>query len=137
MTIDGETKARIGKGLLILLGVRVGDTSEEAKYLAEKCVNLRIFTDEDGKFNLSALDVGAEVLVVSQFTLYGDTRKGRRPGFTDAARPEVSEPLYEEFVFWVKSSGLKTDTGTFGAMMEVHLVNDGPVTILAEKDHEA
>ena len=134
--VDGEVKGSIGAGLLILLGVRTGDTVEEAKYLAGKCANLRAFTDEDGKFNLSALDVGAEILIVSQFTLYGDTRKGRRPSFIDAARPEQSEPLYEDFVFWVRSHGLQADTGVFGATMKVHLINDGPVTFIVEKENQ-
>ena len=134
MEVDGAIVGQIGQGLLILLGVRTGDTVKEAAYLVDKCANLRIFTDEDGKFNLSAKDVGGEILVVSQFTLYGDTRKGRRPSFVDAARPETSKPLYEEFVSGMRATGLKTETGIFGAMMRVSLVNDGPVTILAERE---
>lgn len=135
--IEERTVGRIGKGLLILLGVRAGDTVAEARFLADKCVNLRIFSDDDGKFNLSALEVAAEILVVSQFTLYGDTRKGRRPSFVAAARPELSEPLYEEFVACVRASGLTAAAGVFGAMMQVHLVNDGPVTILVEKEADS
>ena len=132
--MDGTIVGRIGQGLLVLLGVRTGDTPEEAAYLVEKCANMRIFTDDDGKFNLSVRDVGGEVLVVSQFTLYGDTRKGRRPSFVEAAHPEVSEPLYEEFVSKMRATGLRTETGIFGAMMRVNLVNDGPVTVLAERE---
>lgn len=135
--VDGETVGRIGPGLLILLGVRQGDGEAEARYLADKCLNLRIFSDPDGKFNLSALEVNAEILVVSQFTLYGDTRKGRRPSFIEAAIPEISEPLYLLFVQSVEKSGLVTRTGRFGAMMRVSLINDGPVTVLVEKDGDS
>lgn len=131
--VDGEVVGRIGQGLLVLLGIRRGDGETEVRFVADKCLNLRIFEDEDGKFNHSALDIDGEILVVSQFTLYGDTRKGRRPSFDQAAPPEESEPLYERFVELVRESGLKTETGRFGAMMDVQLVNDGPVTILVEK----
>ena len=131
--IEGQTVGRIGRGLLILLGVCHQDTAADAQWLADKCANLRIFTDEEGKFNLSALQVAGEILVISQFTLYGDARKGRRPDFTEAAPPAVSEPLYEEFVRAIRLTGLKTETGRFGAMMQVRLVNDGPVTIIAER----
>jgi len=134
VVIDGETAGAIGPGLLLLVGIRNGDTEAEARWLAGKCVNLRIFNDEEGRFNRSALDIGAELLAVSQFTLYGDTRRGRRPGFTDAAPPEVSEPLYQTFVSYLRGSGLRTETGRFGAHMHVHLVNDGPVTLLLERD---
>ena len=130
--IDGKIVGKIGKGLVILLGVRNGDTEADAKFLADKCVNLRIFTDENGKFNLSALDVKGELLAISQFTLYGDTRKGRRPSFIEAAPPEASEPLYEKFVDYLRESGLKVATGEFGAMMLVEINNDGPVTIIVE-----
>ena len=135
--VDGAVTGRVGPGLLVLLGVRQGDTEAEVRFLADKCVNLRIFSDAEGKFNLSALDVRGEVLVVSQFTLYGDARKGRRPSFVDAAPPELSQPLYEAFVTAVRASGLRTATGIFGARMKVRLVNDGPVTILVEKEHDA
>ncbi len=134
VTIDGEVVGQIGRGLLLLLGVRVGDGQAEADFLVEKCLNLRIFEDEEGKMNRSVLDVGGEVLVVSQFTLYGDCRKGRRPSFIEAAPPAVSEPLYEYFVQQVRLRGVHTSTGQFGATMAVRLVNDGPVTILAEKE---
>ncbi len=122
----------IGRGLVILLGVRTGDTETDVRYVAEKCVNLRIFTDSGGKFNLSALDVEAAILVVSQFTLYGDCRKGRRPSFVQAAPPDVSTPLYELFVSCIVESGLETATGRFGADMLVEIANDGPVTVMVE-----
>jgi D-aminoacyl-tRNA deacylase len=132
VSISGKVVGKIGKGLVILLGVKNGDSETDAKFLADKCVNLRIFTDENGKFNLSVLDVGGELLAISQFTLYGDTRKGRRPSFTEAAPPELSEPLYEKFVEYLQESGLKVATGEFGAMMKVEINNDGPVTIISE-----
>ncbi len=132
VTVEGQKVGEIGKGLVILLGVRTGDTEEDAKFLAEKCANLRIFPDDHGKFNLSALEVKGEMLVVSQFTLYGDTRKGRRPSFIEAAPPEVSEPLYRSFVANLKEMGFKVEEGVFGAMMEVEIHNDGPVTLLLE-----
>jgi len=134
VAIDGEVVGRIGRGLLILLGVRVGDGEKEADFLVEKCLNLRIFEDEEGKMNRSLLEEQGEILVVSQFTLYGDCRKGRRPSFIEAAPPAVSEPLYEYFVQQVRLRGVHTPTGRFGATMAVHLINDGPVTILAEKE---
>ncbi len=132
VSIDGEVVGRIGLGLVILLGVRHGDREEDARFLAQKCVNLRIFADEDGKFNRSALDVGGELLAISQFTLYGDTRKGRRPSFVEAAPPEVSEPLYNRFVEFLRDSGLRVAEGRFGAMMLVEIHNDGPVTLIVE-----
>jgi len=132
VSIEGEVVGKINKGLVILLGVKNGDTASDAKFLADKCVNLRIFADDNGKFNLSALDVSGELLAISQFTLYGDTRKGRRPSFVEAAPPEISEPLYEKFVEYLKESGLRITTGEFGAMMLVEIHNDGPVTILLE-----
>jgi len=132
VSISGKVVGEIGKGLVILLGVKNGDSEADAKFLADKCVNLRIFTDENGKFNLSALDVKGELLAISQFTLYGDMRKGRRPSFIEAAPPEVSEPLYEIFVEYLRESDLKVATGEFGAMMQVEINNDGPVTIIAE-----
>jgi len=132
VSIEGKIVGSIGKGLVILLGVKNGDSEDDAKFLADKCVNLRIFADAAGKFNLSALEVGGELLAISQFTLYGDVRKGRRPSFIDAAPPEISEPLYQKFVTYLRHSGLKVATGEFGAMMLVEIHNDGPVTILLE-----
>jgi len=136
VSIAGELVSQIGQGLLVLLGVRQGDTAAEADFLADKCLHLRVFEDAAGKMNLSLLDLEGEILVVSQFTLYGDTRRGRRPSFIDAARPDISEPLYERFVERLACSGLPVSTGRFGAIMEVRLVNDGPVTIMLEKEHE-
>jgi D-tyrosyl-tRNA(Tyr) deacylase len=124
----------IGQGLLVLLGVGQGDSAEEARFLAEKIVQLRIFSDIEGKFNLSALDVGGGVLVVSQFTLFADTRRGRRPSFVSAAPPDVAAPLVERFMDAVRASGLVVASGRFGAHMEVDLVNDGPVTILLDTE---
>jgi D-tyrosyl-tRNA(Tyr) deacylase len=134
VTIDGNQTARIGAGMLILLGVHSGDTPEVARYLAERSAHLRIFEDEAGKMNRSVLETGGEALVVSQFTLYGDTRKGNRPGFTDAAPPAVAEELYEAFVRHLRAhlGQGKVSTGTFRASMKVDLVNDGPVTLLVE-----
>jgi D-tyrosyl-tRNA(Tyr) deacylase len=132
VVIDQEVVGEIGRGLLILLGIGHGDTAEQARWLADKIVGLRIFADEDGKMNRSLAHVGGEVLVVSQFTLYGDCQKGRRPSFVEAAPPEVAIPLYEEFVMIVRSLGIRTTTGRFGAMMQVELSNDGPVTLILE-----
>ena len=132
VTVDDRVTGEIEQGLVILLGIRSGDTDADAKYLADKCINMRIFSDSDGKFNLSARDMNGDILVVSQFTLYGDTRKGRRPNFTDAAPPDVSKPLYERFISHLKASGLKVASGVFGAMMLVEIHNDGPVTIIVE-----
>lgn len=137
MTIDGQVVGRIGAGLVILLGVKVGDEQAAAERLVNKIVNLRIFEDESGKFNLSAMEVGAELLVISQFTLFADTRRGRRPGFSDAARPEVSVPLYEKFVDLLRQSGLKVQTGQFGAHMVVEIINDGPVTIMLDSEDKS
>ncbi len=133
VSIKGEVVGRTTQGLVILLGVTHGDTQAEAEWLAAKCANLRIFNDDDGKFNLSVLDVGGGALVVSQFTLYGDCRKGRRPSFVEAAPPEVSEPLYEYFVEALKKQGLPVETGEFGATMLVNIENDGPVTMIVER----
>jgi D-tyrosyl-tRNA(Tyr) deacylase len=130
--IDGECVGKIGAGLVILLGVTHEDSGKDVKFVADKCVNLRIFADSAGKFNLSALDVGGEILVVSQFTLYGDCRKGRRPNFMRAAPPPISEPLYEGFVEAIRGHGLRVATGSFGAMMDVEIHNDGPVTLMVE-----
>ena len=131
--IDGQTISEIGKGLLILLGVGHQDGEEQVRFLAEKVANLRIFEDEQGKTNLSIQDVKGEVIVVSQFTLYADSRKGRRPSFTDAAVPEVAEPLVNQFVELLRGHGIPTQTGQFGAHMLVEIHNDGPVTIWLEK----
>ena len=133
VTVEGQTISTMGKGLLILLGVGHGDGEEQAKFLAEKIANLRVFEDEQGKTNLSVQDVKGEVLVVSQFTLYADTRKGRRPSFIDAALPEVAEPLVSRFVELLRGHGIPTQTGKFGAHMQVEIHNDGPVTIWLEK----
>ena len=132
VVIDGETVGEIGRGLLVLLGVTHTDTPDAAAWLADKVVGLRIFNDADGKMNLGVADVGGGVLVVSQFTLYGDCQKGRRPSFIDAARPEVAIPLYEAFVNAVRALGVPVATGRFGAMMRVELVNDGPVTLIVD-----
>ena len=133
VAIDGETVGSCNAGFLILLGVTHTDTEADAAYLAEKCANLRIFCDEQDKMNLSLLDVYGEALVISQFTLYGDCRKGRRPGFSDAARPELANPLYEKFVELLRAQGVRrVETGRFGADMKVSLLNDGPVTLIVE-----
>ena len=132
VTVDGEVTGEINKGLLVLLGVTHEDTSKDVDYIIDKVLNLRIFEDENEKMNLSLKDVGGELLVVSQFTLYGDCRKGRRPSFSTAARPEHATPLYEEFVERAKAEGIKVGTGQFGAHMMVDLTNDGPVTILLD-----
>lgn len=132
VTVDGEIVGKIGKGLLVLLGVSVDDSEKDADYLVEKSLNLRIFEDLDDKMNLSLLDITGEILVVSQFTLYGDTRKGRRPSFIDAAPPEKANRLYEYFVSEIRNKLLRVETGKFQAMMDVALVNDGPVTILLD-----
>lgn len=132
VVIDGEEVSAIGKGLLILLGVTHGDGEEQADYLAAKCAGLRIFRDSEDKMNLSVDQVGGEALVVSQFTLYGDCRKGKRPAFVAAAPPEIAIPLYERFVDQLRQTGLTVKTGRFGADMQVSFVNDGPVTILMD-----
>ncbi|WKZ36055.1 MAG: D-aminoacyl-tRNA deacylase [Anaerolineales bacterium] len=134
VTVNEQTISSIGKGLLILLGVGHGDGDEQAKFLAEKAANLRIFEDEHGKTNLSVLDVKGEAIVVSQFTLYADTRKGRRPSFIDAALPDVAKPLVNRFIEFLRGHGVPTQAGQFGAHMEVEIHNDGPVTIWLEKE---
>ena len=132
VTVDGREVGRIGRGILVLLGVSRDDTPADADYLLDKTLNLRIFEDEAGKMNRSLLDVGGELLVVSQFTLYGDCRKGRRPSFVQAAPPKTAEALYEHFVDQARGSGVPVATGRFRAMMDVSLVNDGPVTLILE-----
>jgi D-tyrosyl-tRNA(Tyr) deacylase len=132
VVISGELAGEVGRGLLVLLGVGHGDTSEQARWLADKVVGLRLFGDADGKMNRDVADVSGEILVVSQFTLYGDCRKGRRPSFVDAAPPDVAEPLYETFVETVRSLGVPAQTGRFGADMQVELVNEGPVTLIVD-----
>ena len=132
VTVDGEVVGRIGCGLLVLLGVTHEDTEKDAVFLAEKIVNLRIFSDDAGKMNRSLLDTGGGMLVVSQFTLYGDCRKGRRPSFIQAADPDKGDALYQYFVEKVRERGVTTATGRFGAMMAVSLINDGPVTLILE-----
>lgn len=134
VTVEGQTIARIGPGLCILLGVGEGDTAAVAEELAEKVAQLRIFRDEAGLFNRSILDTGGEALVVSQFTLYADCRRGRRPSFSHAARPEVAEPLVEHFCRALRAAGVPTQAGVFGAMMLVEIHNDGPVTIVVDTD---
>ena len=129
VSVAGERLSAIGRGLLVLIAIGRDDTSEDAAYLVDKTVNLRIFPDGEGRFDRSALDVGGELLLVSQFTLYGDTRKGRRPSFVSAAPPSVAETLWELVLERFRASGLLVETGRFGAMMDVALVNDGPVTI--------
>lgn len=131
--VDGEEVGAIDRGLVLLVGVTHGDTKEVAKFLADKVVNLRIFEDEDGKMNHSLLDVGADILSVSQFTLYGDCQKGRRPNFMAAAKPDFAEELYQFFNEALREKGVKVETGVFGAMMDVSLINDGPVTLILEK----
>ena len=127
--VEGEVVGRIGPGLLVLLGVGRDDTEEDARFMAGKVANMRIFSDAGGKFNLALGDVGGSVLLVSQFTLYADTRRGRRPSFTDAALPEMTEGLVERCAALLREAGIPVETGRFGAHMEVSLVNDGPVTI--------
>jgi D-tyrosyl-tRNA(Tyr) deacylase len=132
--VDGTTLAQIGKGLVILLGVGEGDTEAEARWLANKCVHLRVFADDQGKMNRSLLETKGEAIVVSQFTLYGDVRKGRRPSFVHAAPPELAEPLVERFAALLRQEGVPTQTGSFGAMMLVEIENDGPVTLMLERE---
>jgi D-tyrosyl-tRNA(Tyr) deacylase len=132
VTVDGEIIGEIGKGLVILVGVGQGDEEKDARYLADKCVNLRIFADEAGKFNRSLLEVGGEILAISQFTLYGDASKGRRPSFIDAAPPEISRALYDSFIASLRGFNVRVAEGRFGAMMLVEIHNDGPVTLMVE-----
>lgn len=134
VTVDDSKVGEIDRGLMVLLGVGQEDTEKEVEYMVDKILNLRIFEDKDDKMNLSLLDVGGELLVVSQFTLYGDCRKGRRPGFSQAARPEAADELYIKFVDKAREKGVKTETGKFQTHMMVELVNDGPVTLLIDSD---
>jgi D-aminoacyl-tRNA deacylase len=132
VTVDGQTTGEIGPGLVVLLGIARDDTKLDAAYLAEKIVALRIFDDDAGKMNVSVKDVGGSLLIVSQFTLYGDVRRGLRPSWSDAAAPEVAEPLYDFFVRQARTMLNRVETGSFRAMMQVELVNDGPVTIMLD-----
>lgn len=132
VVVEGKTVGAIEHGLMLLVGVTHSDTSEDAAYVADKIANLRIFEDESQKMNLSLLDIGGEVLSVSQFTLYGDCRKGRRPNFMEAAKPDYANDIYEQFNEELAKKGLKVETGIFGAMMDVQFTNDGPVTLIIE-----
>jgi len=132
VSVAGGVVGRIGRGLVVFVGVANGDSEEDARYLAQRTVNLRIFSDQEGRFNLSALDIQGELLVVSQFTLLADTRKGRRPSFTDAAPPAQAEELFQKFVEQVRATALKVETGRFQQYMQVEIHNDGPVTILLD-----
>ena len=133
VSVDDQTIAQIGPGLVLLVGIGPKDEAEQARYLAEKIANLRIFEDQEGKMNHSLLDVGGEAIVVSQFTLFADTRKGRRPSFTSAAQPQIAQPLVDRFASYLIQQGIPTQSGEFGAHMQVELANDGPVTILLER----
>ena len=130
--VDGKTIGEIDKGLLVFLGVGEGDTEKDLKYIADKCIGLRIFSDEEDKMNLSLTDVGGQMLVISQFTLYGDCRKGRRPSFTSSMEPVKAKEMYECFIKYVEETGIKTAHGEFGADMKVELINDGPVTLMLD-----
>ena len=132
VSVAGEVVGRIGRGLVVFVGVASGDTEKDAQYLAQKTVSLRIFSDEEGRFNLSALDIKGELLVVSQFTLLADTRKGRRPSFIEAAPPAQAEEIFERFVEQARATGLRVETGRFQQYMQVEIHNDGPVTILLD-----
>lgn len=134
VTVEGEITGKIEKGLMVLLGVADGDTEKDVKYMVDKIVNLRIFEDENDKMNLSLQDIGGSLLVVSQFTLLGDCRKGRRPSFIEAARPDIADDLYQKFVDNARGMGIKTETGKFQTHMMVELINDGPVTILVDSN---
>ncbi len=131
--VEGKVVGEIGKGLLVLLGIAKGDNEDIASWMAQKICHLRLFEDKNGKMNLSLKDIGGKALIVSQFTLYGDCRKGRRPSFDMAARPQEAQPLYERLVEMIKAEGIPVATGKFGAYMQVYLVNDGPVTLILEK----
>jgi D-aminoacyl-tRNA deacylase len=132
ISIDGKIRGKIDAGLVLLVGITHQDNENDVLFLADKTLNLRIFEDENGKMNSSLLDTGGSILSISQFTLYGDCRKGRRPNFMAAARPEHAEPLYERFNQELRQAGVEVQTGVFGAMMEVSLINDGPVTLILD-----
>lgn len=132
VSVDGQVVGQIGKGLMLLIGVAQEDTEADVEFVADKCVNLRIFEDEQGKMNRSLLEVGGEILAISQFTLLGDTRKGRRPSFIQAADPQKGNEFYQKFIERLRSHGVKVETGIFGAMMDVELLNYGPVTLIVE-----
>ena len=132
VAVDGKEIDKIGKGLLVLLGVSDDDTHDDLKYMADKITGLRIFEDENEKMNLSVEDINGEILVVSQFTLFGDCRKGKRPNFTSAGKPDYAKKMYDDFLNYVKSKGIRTGCGIFGADMKVSLINDGPVTIMLD-----
>ncbi|MGM9935913.1 MAG: D-aminoacyl-tRNA deacylase [Candidatus Ornithomonoglobus sp.] len=132
VTVDGNTISRIGHGLLIFLGIGDGDTEADLKYIADKTMGLRIFSDENDKMNLNVSDIGGEILVISQFTLYGDCRKGRRPNFTSSMEPVKANEMYERFIGYLRENGIHVEHGEFGADMKVELLNDGPVTILLD-----
>ncbi|MGD8188869.1 D-aminoacyl-tRNA deacylase [Brevibacillus ginsengisoli] len=132
--VEGEIVGQIQHGLMLLVGITHNDSEKDVEFVADKVANLRIFSDEEDKMNWSVLDTRGQILSVSQFTLYGDCRKGRRPNFMAAARPEIAEGLYELFNQKLRDKGLKVETGKFGAMMQVHLINDGPVTLIVESD---
>lgn len=134
VTVEEQVVGAIDHGLLLLVGLTESDTDEDLRYLADKVVHLRIFEDEEGKMNRSLLDVGGSILSVSQFTLYGDARKGRRPNFMKAAKPDLALPLYEKFNEMLRGYGVKVETGVFGAFMKVALINDGPVTLILESE---
>ncbi len=134
VTVAGEVTGAIEQGLVVFLGIKANDDAKIVSWMVEKIINLRIFEDENGKMNLSLKDTGGEMLIVSQFTLYGDCRKGRRPGYSQAASPDLAEDVYEKFVAEVKHRGIKAATGQFQAKMDVQLVNDGPVTLLLDSD---
>src|SRR5690554_1040215 len=132
VSVDGKIVGQIDAGLVVLLGITHSDTEKDAKYLAEKISNLRIFEDENNKLNLSVLDIGGHILSISQFTLYGDCRKGRRPSFTEAAEPKIAQNLYEQFNMYLEQLGVKVEKGIFQSYMQVELINDGPVTMLLD-----
>lgn len=136
VTIDGRVHGAIAHGMVVLLGIRNGDTATDLRWLAEKTVNLRIFDDQQGKMNKSLADIDGEMLIIPQFTLYGDCRKGRRPGFSTAAPPDIAEPLYRQFIEEVQNRQVRVATGIFQATMEIELVNAGPVTLLLDSDKQ-